>query len=103
MAASIDRPVPGPKTREVRPRLRRNSFPHKQANKEVGANLDTILELMLTRLAILPPFEAGLATKAAHSLPTRMQVSIPAWVISSSARNPRLSPANPLNFIGYRL
>ena len=29
------------------------------------------------------------------------KVSIPAWVISSSARNPRLSLANLLNFIGY--
>ena len=35
--------------------------------------LDTILELMLTRLAILPPIEARLATKAVHSLPTGMQ------------------------------
>jgi hypothetical protein len=49
-------PGGGSKTREVRPRLRRNSFPHKQANKEVRANLDTILELKVARLAILPPF-----------------------------------------------
>jgi hypothetical protein len=52
MAASIDRPVAGSQNERGAPSLTAHSFPHRQANREVRANLDTILELKVDRLAI---------------------------------------------------